>query len=122
MLFCLDELPLILQEKKVLENTSYKLELNQQCQAFSKLHNYAVTYDEHGYTLLLLTAESEEDISVMANSIHQELHLTYWDRQKPKVISTYGYIVNDMMSLRSSYSAAVEALALSLKNVPSPIS
>lgn len=122
LLFCLDELPLILQEKKVLENTSYKLELNQQCHAFSKLHNYAVTYDEHGYTLLLLTAESEEDISVLANSIHQELLLTYWDRQKPKVIITYGYIVNDMMGLRSSYTAAVEALALSLKNVPSPIS
>lgn len=121
MLFCIDELHLMLQEKKVLENASYPIELNQHCQAYCKRNNYAVCYDDHGYTLLLLAAKSEEDISVIANSIHEELLRTDWDKQKPKVISTFGYIVNDMMSLRRSYSSAVEALALNLRNVHSPI-
>ena len=122
ILFCVDELHLMLQEKKVLENTSYPLELNQRCQAYCKRHNYAVSYDEHGYTLLLIAAKSEEDISVIADSIYKELLLSDWDMQKPKIISAFGYIVNDMMSLRRSYSSAVEALALSLRNVHSPIS
>ncbi len=122
MLFCIDELHLMLQEKQVLENTSYSLDLYQQCKAYCNRNNYVLTYDEQGYTLLLLAANSEEDISVLAHSIHEEILHSYWDKQKPKLISTFGYIVKDRMSLRSSYSSAVEALALCLKKVNSPIS
>lgn len=121
MLLCPDELHLMLQEKKILDHTTYKFELHQQCQTFCNQNNYAVTCDKNGYTLLLLTADSEEDISVMANSIYQEITNSYWSRKQLKIISSYGYIVKDMLSLITSYSLAIEALTLTLKNTPSPI-
>ena len=122
MLLCIDELHLMLQEKKVLENTSYSLELYQQIKVYCNRNGYTHTYDDQGYTLILLSAKSEEDIAVRAKAIQDELLLTVWGRLKPKILSTFGYIVNDMMGLRRSYTSAVEALALSLKKVHSPIS
>ena len=122
MLLCIDELHLMLQEKRVPENTSYPLELYQRIKAYCYRNNYTLIYEDEGYTLILLCAKSEEDIAVRAKAIQEELLLAGWDRIKPKILSSFGYIVNDMMGLRRSYSSAMEALALSLKNVHSPIS
>ncbi|MGB8450710.1 MAG: response regulator [Anaerocolumna sp.] len=121
MLLCIDDLNLLLQEKKISENTSYKFELNQKCQIFCKLKNYATTYDDHGYTIILPSVNSEEDLVATANAIYDEILHTYWSNEKIKLTASYGIAINDLMSITASYSAAVEALTLTLKNVPSPI-
>lgn len=120
MLLGIDDLYLLLHERKISENTSYKFELNQLCQSFCTTHDYVTIYDDHGHTLILLSANSEEEITVSANAIYKSI-VPSWGNDKIKVISSYGYVVEDMMNLSASYSSAIDSLALTLKNVPSPI-
>jgi YesN/AraC family two-component response regulator len=120
MLLGIDDLYLLLHERKISENTTYKFELNQFCQSLCTANAYVTTNDDHGHTLILLSANSEEEITVSANTIYKSI-VPSWGNDRIKVISSYGYIVEDMMSLSASYSSAIDSLALTLKNVPSPI-
>jgi YesN/AraC family two-component response regulator len=120
MLLCLDELHLLLQERKAIENTSYKLELHMLCGEYCRSHDYSVTFDEKGYVLILISADQETDISAMVGTIYSEL-VKAWRYDNIKITSSYGLVVADFINLSGSYSSAVESLALTLKNVPSPI-
>lgn len=121
MLLCLDELYLLLQEKKIIEKTSYKLEFHNLCNEYCHSQEYVITFDDKGFVLILLTANSKEDIVLLGDSIYKDIVKDYWGYDKLKITSTFGYIVNDFISLSGSYLSAVESLALTLKNVPSPI-
>lgn len=122
MLFSIDDLYLLLYDKMPSENTSYKYELNQYCKTFCALHDLTTAYDDYGNTMVLLSADTEDEILAIANSLYQEILHSYREQNKIKIISSYGYIATDMMSLVSSYSSALESLTLTLINVPSPIS
>ncbi len=121
LLLCIDELHLLLQERRVPENTTYQLELNQRCKAYCNLNDYAIAYDNHGYTVVLLTAENEEDLPVLAKTVYEKIVHTCWNRKQLKILSSFGYGAEDLMKLAASYSSATQALALNLKNAPSPI-
>lgn len=120
MLICLDELSILLHEKKVLENTSYKLELNQLCRSYCDQNQIAIAF-QRDYAVLLLTAMKEEELSPLADNIFKEVSHAFVLKSKLKLMASYGNTVSDMVSLTSSYSSAVKAITLSLTNAPSPI-
>lgn len=122
MLLSLDDLYLLLYDKTPSENTSYKYDLNQHCKTHCSLHGLTTAYDDYGNTIVLLSADTETELIATANSIYQEMNCSYREYDKIKVISSYGSIEKDMMSLLASYSSALESLTLTLANVPSPIS
>lgn len=121
LLLCLDELSLLLQEKKVLENTSYRLELNQQCESYCKRHEISFTFLED-YALLLLSADQEETLPSLAEHIFQDIHEQFIRREKLKLLASYGSTVTDMADLPVSYTAAVKSLSLTLLPLASPVS
>ena len=121
MLISLDELSLLLQEKKGLENTSYQFELNQQVKSYCNQKQIVVSFQED-YAILLLTATQEEEIPRQATQVFQEiLHSFQW-KDKLKLLSSYGSIVTDMVNLTTSYTSAVKAITLTLTNTASPVS
>ncbi|MGB4660574.1 MAG: response regulator [Mobilitalea sp.] len=122
MLLCIDDLYLLLQEKTISDQSSYRFELNQECQSYCSLHAYTTSYDNHGNTIILLTSKSEEELIATVNTVYHEISGSYWPYEKIKISSSYGSIVTDMMNLASSYTSAAEALTLTLKDVASPIS
>ena len=122
MLFSIDDLYLLLYDKTPSENTSYRYELNQHCKTYCELQHITTAYDDYGNTMVLLSAETEEEIVTVANHIYEVMLQSYHKQDKIKVISSYGYVVKDLMSLISSYTSALESLTLTLINVPSPIS
>ena len=122
MIFSIDDLYLLLYDKTPSENTSYRYKLNQLCKTFCDSHNLTTAYDDYGNTLVLLSADSEVELLAIANSLYDEILHSYQGNDKIKVISSYGYLVKDMMSLVSSYTSALDSLTLTLVNVPSPIS
>lgn len=122
LLLSLDDLYLLLYNNTPSENTSYKYELNEYCKNYCVNHNLTSAYDNYGNTMILLTAETEEEIIASASSIYNQMQLSFRASDHIKVISSYGYIVRDLMSLNSSYTSALESLTLTLINVASPIS
>ena len=121
MLICLDELSLLLYEKKVLENTSSKLELNQLCQSYCNQNQLVITFQED-YAVLLLTATQEDEIPILAGKIYQDILHTIWKKEHLKLNASYGSIVTDMIMLPASYTSACKAITLTLSNAASPIS
>ncbi len=121
LLLCLDDLYLLLYDKTPSENTSYKYELNVLCKNYCAAHDLTTTYDIYGNTMVLLSGETKEDIISAADSIYDYIKQSLCADKPIKVICSYGYIIQDMMNLSSSYSSALEALTLTLINVASPI-
>lgn len=122
MLFSIDDLYLLLYDKTPSENTTYKYKLNQCCKTFCDLHGITTTCDDYGNTIILLSAETKEEVTASADFIYKEILHSYQEQDKIKVISSYGSMCSDMMGLTTSYSSALESLTLTLINVPSPIS
>lgn len=121
MLLCLDELYLLLQERKTIENTSYKLEFYNLCNEYCRSHEYVITFDEKGYVFILLSGDSKEDIVLLASSVYEDIVKNYWSHKKLKITAALGSIVKDFINLFESCSSAIDSLALTLKNVSSPI-
>lgn len=121
MLICLDELSLLLQEKKVIENTSYRFDLNQQCQTYCIQNKIAVAF-QADYAALLLTVTEEEEIPILASKIFREILQSFRWKDQLKLLSSYGCTVTNMVNLTASYSSAVNAITLALTNTASPIS
>ena len=122
LLLSLDDLYLLLYDRTPSENTSYKYELNEYCKNYCAAHGLTTTYDIYGNTMVLLSGKTEEEIISAADSIYNHIKQSLCADKPIKVICSYGYIVQDMMSLSSSYTSALEALTLTLINVASPIS
>ncbi|SHO47005.1 response regulator transcription factor [Anaerocolumna xylanovorans] len=121
LLLRMDELHLLLQEKQTLENTSYLLEFIKCCTRFCSTNQYTAVSDEKGNMLILLTAVSEEKIALAAESVYRDFCQHYWPNESIKINASYGYIVKDLLRLADSYTSALESLALTLRNVHSPI-
>ncbi len=121
MLLCLDELYLLLQERKSMENSSCKLEFYQRCRQYCSSRSLPYSMDDKGNVFLLLTAASSDELALLARTVYQEVKNDYWRKESLKIASSFGHSVDDFLNLSSSCSSAVESLALTLKNVPSPI-
>jgi two-component system, response regulator YesN len=120
-LFQIDVLSLYLYNKSIL-NSSFRYELNRQCREYADSNNITSSYDNSGNVLFLLTSDSKDAIVLMANTIFKDITTNYWNNKEVKILSTYGFIVTDIMTLSLSYTSALEALTLQLKNEKSPIS
>jgi two-component system response regulator YesN len=121
MLLCLDELHLLLQERKSMENSSCKLEFYQRCRQYCSSRFLPYSMDDKGHIFLLLTAASADELALLARTVYQEVKDIYWRKEALRIVSSFGHSVDDFLNLSSSCSSAVESLALTLKNVPSPI-
>lgn len=121
LLLRMDELHLLLQEKQAPETTSYLLEFVKCCTRFCLTNHYTAVSDGKGNMLILLTAMSEEKIALAAESVYKDFCRDYWPDESIKITASYGYIVKDLLHLADSYTSALESLALTLRNVHSPI-
>lgn len=121
MLITIGELELLLKEKDAPDLSTYHLKLNQLCQDYCKDHAYISIYEEHGYTLILLTAVSERGLKNRVYSIYDDISKIAASKELPRVTCTCGRFISDMMELSLSKSDAYTTLALTLKGLKPPI-
>ncbi|TAH72809.1 MAG: response regulator [Anaerolineaceae bacterium] len=121
LILSIDDLYLLLNEKTVSENTSYSLRLYQHCVSYCIPNNLTAVKDDYGNTVILINADSEEELSALVNNTYSRIKKE-WPFEQIKLIASYGNIVKDMLNLATSYDLAMQSSALVLKNETSPIS
>lgn len=121
MLITVDELELLLLEKDVPDLSTYHLKLNQFCHDYCKEHDYISIYEDHGYTLILLGAASENELKNRVYLIYDDIAKIASSNQLPSITCSCGRFVSDMMELSLSKSDAYTTLALTLKDLRPPI-
>lgn len=121
LIFCIDDLYLLLKEKTIADNTSYSLKLYQHCKSYCLSKNLTVIKNKYGNSIILLIAESEAKLTALVNEVYSTIQKS-WCYDQIKLIASYGSIVKDALNLAASYDMAIQSQALVLKNDVSPIS